>query len=69
MVYLHWHEKQIWVASKLKSIPHVDKITTVSIDVTKLSNVVDNDVAKKLYMINSLPRSVLPILRYKVLVC
>ena len=30
----------------------VDKLKTVSVDLSKLSNVVNNDVVKKLFMIN-----------------
>ena len=34
----------------------VDKLNTVPVDLSKLSSVVDNDVAKKMYMINWLKK-------------
>ena len=46
----------------------VDKIKTGSADLNKLSNVVDNGVAKKLCVINCVPNSMPLILRYPLLV-
>ena len=45
-----------------------DKLKTPPSNLSNLSNVVDNDVAKKLCMINWLPKLMLPILRYEELV-
>ena len=52
--------------SKLGSLD-VDKLTTVPADLSKLTNVVDNNFVKKLCMINLLSKSIFWILRYQVL--
>ena len=46
----------------------VDKLETGSADLNKLSNVVDNGVAKKLCVINCLPNLMPLILRHPLLV-
>ena len=46
---------------------NVNKLKTVTVDLNKLSNVVDNDVVKKTVM-NWSSKSVLLILRYQALV-
>ena len=40
----------------------VDKLKTVSVDLNKLRNVVNNEVVKKLYMMNQLQKLMLLIL-------
>ena len=45
LIHLHWQQKQIWLAWKLKvDNLDVDKLKTVPADLSKLSNIVDNDV-------------------------
>ena len=46
----------------------MDNLNSVSAGLSKLRNVVDSDVVKKVCMINLLPKSVLLVLRHQVLV-
>ena len=63
---LLWKTNLASMRTKIDNLD-VDKLKTVPADLSKLCNVIDNNVAKKLYMINWISKSMLLMLRYQIL--
>ena len=68
LIHLRWYQKLDKDLASLKTkVDNLDVniLKTVPSALSKLSNVVDNDVVKKLCMINWLSKSILLIIKYQ----